>query len=306
MCQPGRRGQQECCPDVIVAGSDVTYVSSLELIVPLEVLPENAQPIGPADVTVTQSGFPGTLTAGFRFHGNFLHDVTVPIEPGSNLIALRATLTEPLIGFSVAADFAGDADVDSVELLDCDLDLTVPGLPGAVVSQACDSGSFWLTVDASMLGASPIAAGIQTLAEAQFSVGGGPGLLTITHQPGSGSPSFVDAVLVAENGELMIPGVEPNPELAEFLRGDVNGDGTRNISDPIALIGVLFSGGPSLNLDCPAIHDANDDVLIDIADPIFLLSSLFGMPAPPVPPPSAECGLDFTTPGCSSNGQVCP
>ncbi|MGE3165547.1 MAG: hypothetical protein AB7O52_11620 [Planctomycetota bacterium] len=58
-------------------------------------------------------------------------------------------------------------------------------------------------------------------------------------------------------------------------RGDCNGDGSTDIADPVALLGVLFSGAPS-----PACDDAcdhSDDGALDIADPVYLLATLFGV-----------------------------
>src|SRR5262245_61819213 len=75
--------------------------------------------------------------------------------------------------------------------------------------------------------------------------------------------------------------------------GDVNGDGTIDVSDAVYLLGGLFLGGPDPKaVDGPlpghfpdagpiGNGDVNGDRAIDISDAVYLLSSLFtGGPAP--------------------------
>jgi hypothetical protein len=76
-----------------------------------------------------------------------------------------------------------------------------------------------------------------------------------------------------------------------FIRGDADGSGKLNITDPIRVLRYLFGGG-----DAPASFDAgdaNDDGKLNIADAIFLLSHLFLGGRPP-PPPFPAPGLDPT------------
>ena len=75
-----------------------------------------------------------------------------------------------------------------------------------------------------------------------------------------------------------------------FLRGDVNGDGTINISDAILGLRVLFGLKP---LSCLDAADVNDDGIINIADPIYILAFLFA-DGPPPPAPYPEVGTDPT------------
>jgi regulation of enolase protein 1 (concanavalin A-like superfamily) len=67
--------------------------------------------------------------------------------------------------------------------------------------------------------------------------------------------------------------------LAQFVRGDGNGDGVVNTSDVVYLINYLFRDGPSPE---PLIAgDANCDVSVDAADVIYLINYLFaGGPKP--------------------------
>lgn len=71
-----------------------------------------------------------------------------------------------------------------------------------------------------------------------------------------------------------------------FIRGDANGDFTVDIGDPIAVLGILFSGEPPIV--CSPALDANGDAGLDIADAIYLLSFLFSggsAPSSPFPDP---------------------
>lgn len=77
----------------------------------------------------------------------------------------------------------------------------------------------------------------------------------------------------------------------EFVRGDVNLDGGIDISDAIAILSALFSGGL---IGCSDAADTNDDGANDIADAVLLLSSLFVPGSMPISPPSPNCGEDPT------------
>ena len=77
-----------------------------------------------------------------------------------------------------------------------------------------------------------------------------------------------------------------------FHRGDVNADGSVDISDPSRVFTFLFLGARAPT--CLDAADANDDGNIDITDGVFLLRYLFnGAGQPPDPgPPDSECGND--------------
>ncbi len=76
-----------------------------------------------------------------------------------------------------------------------------------------------------------------------------------------------------------------------FLRGDVDLDGSRQITDPIALLDYLFLGG--LAPRCHDAADATDDGALDLADAIAVLAYLF-TGGNPLPPPLAAPGPDPT------------
>jgi hypothetical protein len=84
-----------------------------------------------------------------------------------------------------------------------------------------------------------------------------------------------------------------------FRRGDANGDGEVNISDPVNILLWRFSSGEEPG--CLDTADVNDDEKHDITDPIFLLLYLFqGERTPPEPGPE-HCGTSATQSlGCGS------
>ena len=76
----------------------------------------------------------------------------------------------------------------------------------------------------------------------------------------------------------------------DFVRGDANEDGERDIGDAVAILEKLFFGAPAS--DCPDVLDANDDGFRDISDAMLLLGWLF-LGGAPVPDPN-ELGQDPT------------
>ncbi|MFQ5654048.1 MAG: hypothetical protein ACE5GW_04880, partial [Planctomycetota bacterium] len=85
--------------------------------------------------------------------------------------------------------------------------------------------------------------------------------------------------------------VDVQPPGDQFIRGDVNADGTFNIADPVSLLSELFVPGTPPG-PCADAGDVNDDGSKNIADAVSALSSLF---VPGTPPPSAPhpgCGPD--------------
>ncbi|HIA27024.1 MAG TPA: hypothetical protein EYN79_02730 [Planctomycetes bacterium] len=86
-------------------------------------------------------------------------------------------------------------------------------------------------------------------------------------------------------------------DLLGLSRGDCNGDGLRNLADPISHLEFLF--GTNATIPCEDANDVNDDGVLDVSDAVFLLEWLFL--SGPVPPGGMEgCSLDETpdTLGC--------
>lgn len=68
----------------------------------------------------------------------------------------------------------------------------------------------------------------------------------------------------------------------------MDGNGRVQVTDPIALLDVLFFGaGP---LRCEDAADSNDDGKVNVTDVIALLDRLF-LGGQPLPPPEG-CGVD--------------
>jgi hypothetical protein len=89
--------------------------------------------------------------------------------------------------------------------------------------------------------------------------------------------------------ELALPGLCGGE--GRFRRGDSNGDGALDISDPVTALLYLFVGAPSAH--CEDALDANDDGSVNMSDALSLLEHLFQEgPAPSAPYPAL--GLDPT------------
>jgi hypothetical protein len=81
--------------------------------------------------------------------------------------------------------------------------------------------------------------------------------------------------------------VRYDENLPTFVRGDADGNGVVNITDPFAMLQFMFLGiGPP---DCELALDVTSDHSIRTDDPVALLLHLFQgsvAPAPPFP----DCG----------------
>ncbi|MAW77717.1 MAG: hypothetical protein CMJ95_10100 [Planctomycetes bacterium] len=89
-----------------------------------------------------------------------------------------------------------------------------------------------------------------------------------------------------------------------FRRGDANGTGNVDLTDPIYILEYVVGIGPELS--CLDTGDCNDDESLDISDVIYLLQHLFLASAPPADP-YGFCGLDpdGVSIGCDSYS-ICP
>ena len=83
----------------------------------------------------------------------------------------------------------------------------------------------------------------------------------------------------------------PIPGAHAFIRGELNGDGAINISDPIYLLTNLFVSPVDAPISCDDAADVNDDEAVNIADALFLLDYLFAGTAT-IPAPFPGCGPD--------------
>ncbi len=107
-------------------------------------------------------------------------------------------------------------------------------------------------------------------------------------------------------GTILLASIVARPLLggsANFIRGDVNDDGSFDIGDAIAGLDYLFG---STTLECVDALDANDDGGADIADAISILATLFSGGADPAAP-FPSCGSDPTPDGltCDAFATCC-
>jgi hypothetical protein len=106
-------------------------------------------------------------------------------------------------------------------------------------------------------------------------------------------PTFAYVESLVEKSENVIlllgfwyPGEAPvQQQFQEFIRGDINENGTVDLSDAIA----CMQGGP---FNCDDAADANDDGVLDTVDCNYIADYLYG--GPPPPPPFPNCGFDPT------------
>jgi hypothetical protein len=101
----------------------------------------------------------------------------------------------------------------------------------------------------------------------------------------------------------LFPACEGNVHAVPFQRGDANGDGYHDISDPIIILYHLFHGTPELN--CHDAADPNDDGVVSLTDAIYLIAWRFQNGSAPKAYPA--CTWDDTAdslPNCVYNS--CP
>jgi len=79
-------------------------------------------------------------------------------------------------------------------------------------------------------------------------------------------------------------------DLPGFIRGDINGDLSIDLSDPILLLEELF--GASQGLDCQAAADLDADGQLQLDDVIVSLGHIFLANPAQLPAPFPNCGTD--------------
>ncbi|MCZ6793932.1 MAG: hypothetical protein O7J95_10010 [Planctomycetota bacterium] len=117
--------------------------------------------------------------------------------------------------------------------------------------------------------------------------------------PAFDTPDFTGGIQIS-GSTMLVAGVGANavyrllifPFSPTFIRGDFNGDTKVNITDAVGTAEYLFQGGVAP--DCDDAADSNDDGILDVSDPIFLLFALFIPGSPSPPPPFPEPGDDPT------------
>jgi hypothetical protein len=87
----------------------------------------------------------------------------------------------------------------------------------------------------------------------------------------------------------LFAGASAQAQDSRFIRGDADGSGTVDISDPVLVLGVLFVGDQPAG--CDDASDANDDGRLSVTDPVVLLLFLF-QGGRILPDPAGACGVD--------------
>ena len=133
------------------------------------------------------------------------------------------------------------------------------------------------------------------------------GPLLVNHLIIDGEDHFSGAV---ERDLELMPGCllpRPRDEEPVFVRGDVDGSGSIDITDGIRVFLFLFLGGAEPV--CFDGADANDDSSVDITDGIVILNFLFRGGVKPAAPGPRRCGFDRTAddlPDCNYPLGACP
>ncbi|MBN1444008.1 MAG: FG-GAP repeat protein [Planctomycetes bacterium] len=260
----------------------------------------------------------GTAGDGLPGDGLFAAEIPPSEIPGLHLAELTATdaaqatfLRSALVQFAVLSDAAVLGDAWSSEIVDGDggfpEGLRVAGTvtsfePGTflVVGYLSDQEGALIFSASSLLS---LQAPVTDLAVSFLFDGetiylsriDGPYVVSLVEliDVGAGFVLADSAENVHETGAISWRAFGP-PVDAAFVRGDANGDGAIDISDPISVLISLFASGKVP--ECLDAADSNDDDAIDLSDGVFLLNYLFAFGLPP-PPPFPECGWDGSL-GC--------
>ena len=110
-----------------------------------------------------------------------------------------------------------------------------------------------------------------------------------------GQEQLLGTMPVDVNGIALLETPTTCPTGAAFIRGDCNLDLGVNVADAVFLLSSLFVPGAT-PLGCRDAGDVNDDGGVNVADAVFLLSSLFVPGSTAIPEPNLQtgCGPDPT------------
>ena len=112
-------------------------------------------------------------------------------------------------------------------------------------------------------------------------------------RPGFSPPAVLTLLIgtIQYQPARVIDGTIKPFDRVKFRRGDVNGDGRFDITDPFLTANRLILGDFHQLIDCKDAFDADDDGLLTVTDPLRMLIRLF-LVAPELPAPGASCGFD--------------
>jgi hypothetical protein len=230
-----------------------------------------------------------------------------PVPAVASRIICLADTTDPVQGWS----FGVQSDPKYVTPLRTDLQGTATAAlnagkgPGFISVNILESGVTMAVVVDEIASLETLPAGTrQPLLNIEYGAGpsGAQGeVYPVRYSDLLGTPA-VQVLLVVKGFEVRpstLPGLVSLPG-AKFIRGDVNGDGVVDVSDPTVILNWLFlgAGAPA----CIESADANDTRVVNIADPIYIFNYLFTGGSPP-PWPFPACGEAPAPLGCA---QGCP
>jgi len=226
------------------------------------------------------------------------------IPAGENLRVLKITLErspEQRIGTPVRFCFANGLGVPPqntiLSVLEQDSAVSItPGQACGIVSFFVDSTPPIITTPENITVECPLAGG--TVVDFEVTAEDGCGSVNVECTPpsGSGFPPGTTVVIctaVDDAGNIATASFEVEVGGAGgcFIRSEINGDGTLDLSDGIAVLVWLFQGGRQPI--CPSAVDVNDDGGLDMSDALYIFGYHFlGRAGPPEPFP--ECGPDPT------------
>ncbi len=227
-------------------------------------------------------GGPGGSDDGGRY---FLVDLADPANPRIQLGSRTRYLRQYFRYIRAGAVRIGAAATGTVLAPVAFRNLTPTGVPRlAVVVKASAAASF------TVQGLPPISYGIQytTSSRTAFDLPD-----AIAGPEGTVAASIPGAGVITIYARTTLPA---------FRRGNPNGDGLLDISDPLHTLFHLFAGGPA---PCPDAADADDDGYLDLSDVLLELRALFlDGPLPPDPGP-ASCGPDPSADGLAESCGAC-
>ncbi|MBN1420287.1 MAG: LamG domain-containing protein [Planctomycetes bacterium] len=107
--------------------------------------------------------------------------------------------------------------------------------------------------------------------------------------------------------QVMDEGIQPEPTLPIFIRGDTDGNGSFTIGDGVQVLERLFANREAFTSNCDKTGDLDNSENLTIGDAVWLFNYLFADGEPPVaPPPVGQCGKDAdTTLGCLEHSPAC-
>lgn len=210
------------------------------------------------------------LAVGDPITNRYFSYATMIIPSNDLFVANSLPTSHPI--FDAAGDFTGPVviEIRADDIVDCGTevnDVTGDAAFSTLGGTAMDEGG--LLTD--LFTADPTAVYLSSLVGTPTPAG------TIASAPALG-----DIIL-----RITIEEVEP----VEFRRGDVNGDGSVQLTDAVNLLTGLF--GPSPGFPCDRAADVNDSNVVDLSDAVLLLNYLFLNGAPPATP-FPSCGIDDT------------